>query len=441
MGSKKSYGFEANAAAIRAKIYTNIIPERINMYKELVFDTFRIKGSDSYRKLLNLLNERGAIEHLLEQIIDRVDSDEFLRFFTVFLGVNPVKSDLSVTDEDTEILIDLFGPDKEYDSNVNSCEEQKVENHIISKKEHHLKVLSHEIKERKLKDTQVISYLESLHEPIQEIKKDIDYSDFLQVLLEIIESNDTISKTMLVCDKKWVALLLCQYLACCYNEGIKYKGEFNLNDILIIVHATQIDRFYNDNKIGSVTLLNDCSDIEPIYAPNECAPIWMKHKDLSLVVIIDGQTFLSPGFVNKLKALGEIHRNIIVIYEQEKEEQKNELMSPEKSFKSNLNKIAQDVSFELGYKVYEINSPDITSDYLKKVMHDAADKFNYKISDDVNLEDVLRKLQKNRGDRYEGNASILKMIQKAISYKNRDYGVLKREDFSFLENTFFCIKK
>lgn len=276
------------------------------------------------------------------------------------------------------------------------------------------------------------------------MEKDFNIAEHLKVLSEIHDSNEADGRLMLVSESMGTGLVAMKYLSSLASQLVDSEedeeGEISFLNKLPVVNASQIDSCMQQG-ISNSTLFSGSFGFQTVQNMNAPEPWWTRHEEIPLIVLVQKGSFLSEEFPEKLKTFRQIYPDIFIVFEKEKV---NDVQDTNNSgtnlFNTDLNAIAEDISFKLAYNTYEIKDPEITSEYMKRVFIDAAFSYGYKIGASVNIEEVLKQLKKARGKGWEGNSSVVQLIRKAISMKKRNLGVLNNEDFDFLGRSLIAVK-
>lgn len=436
---KQSYGLAANAAWVRAAAETGIEPERAEEYADLIFIMFEIKGKNSYEKILDILQEENNLQHLAKSIANRNDSKELFQFAKSFLGVEPYKIE---TDGICKVFKEHSGDDFEEDIDIffaDSNDEYLDFTTIEFKENEVLNILNCEIKTQTLSDMQLFQYIEIPKKPFEELASDFEIAEHLKILSDINDNKEFCGNLMLICSSKDTGLIAMRYLSSLLSEVEGYEDdEIVFSGKLPVVNAEEIDRSMQQDIFNNTTIFSGSLGFQAVQGTNSSQPWWMKYENIPLLILIRKEGYLSEKFVEKLKILGDTH-DIFIIAEKDKESV-NDTNTAESLFGSDINMIVNDISFTLTYNTYEIEEPEETSEYMKKILRDTTTINSYKIGEDVDVEEILKQLKKNRGKKWEGTLSVTQLIKKAVSLKKTECGVLNKEDFNFLQYSFGTVK-
>lgn len=416
---KPTYGFAANAAAVRALMSSKVSGKKLGEYVEFIFNTLKISGPDSYEQMLELMQKNEAsAEYLVEKISEQEDSEDIFQFVNAFIDTRAdIKKDVQNTGSLDSEFIGLFGPDP-------------------------LHLIDCEVKTQFTEDNQQIQYIEIPDKAFDVLKEDFEIAEHLGVLSEIADSEDYASNLMLICESKETGLLAYKYISGLIGCGDAYEeDETGFEGKLPIIQAVEIDRYYINRGSNIVPIFSGPMGFQVVQNTNPPEPWWKKYNDIPIIVMMEKNDFLSEQFADKLKQFGETHSNINILYEKGREhEPEAQLGSMELGLGGDVDKIADDISFKLEYHAYMLEDPALDSEYNKSVMRVLAKRLGYSIDEAVDPGDLLNRLKKFRGDSWEGNSTITQMIKKAISLKKKDFGVLKQEDFAFLGKSRMPVK-
>lgn len=441
---KQSYGLTSDAALVRAAVETRISFEKAEEYVDLIFSVFEVNGKDSYEKMLTILQEERNLQSLAETIDNRSDSKKLFDFVKSFLGVEAYKKEnkevmkifkergTDIFEDNVDIFAHVFDEDLDFTN-------------IESEEEHVLYILDCDIKTEYLADNELFQYIEIPSESFEDLESDFETAHHLKLLSEIRDNREANGKLMLICHSKETGLIAMRYLSTLVPEIENYEecedDKITFHGRIPIVNAEEIDKAMQQEIFNKSPFFSGSFVFQSVQTASRLEPWWMKYEEIPLIVVIRKGCYLSEEFVEKLDVVGK-SRAIFVIIEKDKNriDDKKNKGDTAIVFSSDINVIANEISFTLTYNTYEIEEPDVTSEYMKKVFMDSAMLNSYRIGEDVDVEEILKLLKKNRGQKWEGNSTVIQLIKKAVSLKKNQCGVLNKEDFTFLEHSLITVK-
>lgn len=422
----KSYGAEANAAAMRAALQCRVAPEKMHAWKQFLFDQFAIRSSkNSYRRLIKLLQEEaGAIETLAEAVADHPDYEEMGNFVAAFINSGWKKpQEQMYFDELLDELITLHNSQS-----------------LRKETEMPLKIIDCELKSLVFTEEprmQVIKYIDVPEQNFDELIPDLAYARHLQFLLEIA---DELPRKLLLVAKQEVGLLACRYLSSVLNEDEEddyYYEDDELIGKLPIIKGQDLNNWYGNRPLTLVDLSGPMGlEYAGEHEQNSFRPWYTIYEEVPLIIIIDSILFLGSDFLDKIKLLEQTHRSVWIIYVEGDSSENFPLPFRDSLGDRSNPKLIEDIYWTLNYPTYKIEEPDIESEYYQMVLKTAAARHGYEIAPEVNLVELLKALKKRRGNRFSGNQTIIEMANKAVTFKKKDgAAVLYPEDFSFVSKS------
>lgn len=412
-----NYGTETEAAILRAAMNNKISIKEAHKYVYNIFKIFDIHGENSYQDFLLILEDDYALDIFCNEIYEYIKSEKILEFFIEFLSSEKMK--------DINKSLCLKGHFIENDEgNINKLE--------INKEIELLHIIDCEVKRKVTENKGIIKYIDKPEYDFTELEKDFKYANHLNILSEISRDSDSLSRVIFVCESKEIGFMACRYLSSLILDDNSFddleEKEFTFANKLPILDAGMINSgsfndSYNFAEGGFRVEGNKVNN-------NNNMPWWMEEEDIPLIINMDKNQILPLDFEDKLDILNETHRNIFIVYEEEKNSSDESEIFRSGAY---VESILEDISFKFCYDCYKINDPETSSEYIQKVFKDAAYINNYILDKSIDISEILTKLKKSRKEKFEFNSSILQLIKKAVSQKNTDYKVLRSEDFSFLD--------
>ena len=320
--------------------------------------------------------------------------------------------------------------------------EGNMENYNDSGEER-LNILGCEIKEMKLPDRQYVNYIEIPDQPFEILQNDFKTATHLKFLEEVADRMQESDKTriMFIVKSKQTGLLACSYLSALldpdkyinYSDEEDEKGD-DENDVagdnehevdfsgkIPIINAPELRSKQAMNIFGRMAYSDGGMGVQQaVVGRGVFIPWYEKYSSgCPLIVMIDESQFLPFDLQDNIKYLGEMFDDIFIICcATDKENDDLDISDISGLGTASLASIleaAKNISFEALYDTYSIEEPDITSEYYKKVLVDAAAAEGCTIDQNVNVEEVLKNLKKFRAHSWNGNLSILRLIKKVLS--------------------------
>jgi len=423
---KVSYGLDTNAACLRAAMTTGLSIAKINGYVSLIYKALHIKkASESYQIFLQRVNKNSAIEKICTVIIEHPASDEFFEVVLALIRVDPIaesnRQDLKSVS--TEGFSETPG------GNI------KIGTHLRFPAKNPLKLINCELKTHKFDNSLEVQYIESAEEPFDLIQQDFKHGTHLESINEIYENenNDVPDRLLIVCDNKYTGLLACKYLSALIdtsNEGpFSEENEgFSFEDKVPVIPASEIAPLFSDySSTNSFGYNYQYSQNQKVNHP------WWLHPEseqLPIIVMINKGGSLPDNFTEKMRLL-DSHPYIFVVYEKDANQGEEDIVS---LFGSNVEQILNDFCFKLNYKSIHIPEPEIDGTYMQEVLITAANQKGYSLSDDLDRPQLLKRLQTFCRRSFEGNSSVVHLINNAVSRKKGNTKILTSEDFSYLDS-------
>ena len=455
------YGSAANAAILRVCLKSGIDIAKAFEYMAFIFASLGITGQNSYEKFLEYLKYEDKTRQLSEAALEYCDFDGLFQFLTAMLDSsdsiadNMAKTQESASEEklcknrlrDAELnkfFKEIFGwTDPEsvagYDRGT-------------ALDDNRLNILSCEIKRINLPDSQPLYYIEMPEKPFSVLRNDFNSAVHFRVLSDIADKFDETKKTriMFIVENQQTGLLACSYLSSLLdnekygNCKVEYgEQEVNLNRKVPIINALDIRSNDKRDSFANLSFFDGGLNMQTIGSTGNNIPWFEKYAcRCPLIVMLKDTSFIASDLPSRLNDLGQNFDDIFIICVQESKNNDNqEPLYIGAVCSSKISEIANDISFESNYDTYRIEEPDITSEYFRKVLVDAAAEEGYGICESVDINEVLSNLKKCRSHSWHSNLTILQFLKKAISFKTEGK-ILKQKDFDFLKsNLFLAIKQ
>lgn len=464
-----TYDLAAAAAAIRVSARGDIGVEEAFRHLEFVFDALDITGQNRYEVFLEKIKEDDMIERLAEAAADYDDYDGLFQFLTALLdasgdtnetkdhaaGAGEVSTGIGLEDLDlNEMLKEMFGDQNRYAPIAFRNEDESEYEYKKLLDDGRLNLLGCRKKIMALPEGQRVSYIKIPDKPFEVLKKDFETAVHFRVLEEIAEKykGAEARRIMLVVENEQTGLLACSYLLASLdldkyfntdryendrkNAGDAWEADFSWK--APVINSNEIQTEEQRNKFRGVAIPFASLSVQALGNNDDNTPWFEKHpNEFPLVVLLKRNYFVNNEELPKgLDGLSEYFDDIFVICVSGPKKP-NEERADQIDFGYGMSlfmDIASDISFESGYDTYEIKEPDITSEYFRKVLTDAAAEQGCKTDESLNIDDILVGLKKFRANKWQSNLTILQLVKKAVSLKP-GAKILKNEDFDFLRSS------
>jgi len=475
------------AAVLRASLKCGISTEKGSEYMNFIFDALDIPCDTGFEDLLGILQDESMWDRFAEAAVEYDDCDGLADFFAALFDTGNKPDDDSVGTSNAtetvseEILTDGGLETIEFDDAFMEMFGIGTPDEIIAVEEclgdydsscDRLNILGCEIREMRLPDMQLVSYIDIPMQPFEVLKSDFRFAEHFSFLEEIAERFNSAEKTriMFVVENRQTGLLACSYIStlldqdkydnCPVNEDIEdndevnaaddYKSKADFSGKMPIINASELRGKEARNIYGRLAYSDGGMGVQQAVIGRSIFVPWFEKYPLKcpLIVMIDKEQFLPPDLHERIKYLGEKFDDIFIVCcvtcdEKNDESDITDISALGAARMASVAGAAEDISFETLFDTYSIEEPDITSEYYKKVLIDAAAAEGYAVDKNVNLDEVLKNLKKYRAHSWNANLTILRLVRKVISCKHdhNDSKILDEKDFEFLKSSMFVLNR
>jgi len=475
------------AAVLRASLKCGINSEKGLEFMSFIYGVLDIPGDTGFEEFLEIIQDESTNNKFIEATADYDDYEKLVDFLYALFDIDGEageRLDNRDDNRDMDSAVELSGAGLEsivFDDDLKKMlefedldetitVEGNMENYNDSGEER-LNILGCEIKEMKLPDRQYVNYIEIPDQPFEILQNDFKTATHLKFLEEVADRMQESDKTriMFIVKSKQTGLLACSYLSALldpdkyinYSDEEDEKGD-DENDVagdnehevdfsgkIPIINAPELRSKQAMNIFGRMAYSDGGMGVQQaVVGRGVFIPWYEKYSSgCPLIVMIDESQFLPFDLQDNIKYLGEMFDDIFIICcATDKENDDLDISDISGLGTASLASIleaAKNISFEALYDTYSIEEPDITSEYYKKVLVDAAAAEGCTIDQNVNVEEVLKNLKKFRAHSWNGNLSILRLIKKVLSDAHDINGkkILNEKNFEFLKSNTFIINK
>lgn len=302
------------------------------------------------------------------------------------------------------------------------------------------------LKRIKLKNptTMEIPYIEVPEEDCGLLKRDFETATHLKPLENVINTLRENGKAILSIGSRHTGFVALRYIAaefaregeCVINEPFSDHKNISFEDKLMIVDAKELTHWYNDEQFKNVNSGMFRSRVN--VKKSHVEPPWELIQDIPLAIVLEKHHYLGSNLLNEVEDLLSSHGPIIFLYIRNEEAENSD--SDAFTVDDGRALIVDDLSFQFDFDIYHIEEPSIESHYYQMILKSIASSLGYELDEDLNIEDLLLKLNKIRKHRWDGNTTIAQMMNRAVSVKKEKDNVFRKEDFEFLDQSIFSRK-